>query len=95
MLNWSRWYYGLTHLVVKRGDSKDVASINRFPDGSCWLFMYNTKMEDIWTNDAYTTYHEDYRAAMRIAEKRYGVKAKEPVFGLPKNHPSNPPDTHQ
>ncbi len=88
-IHWTRWYYGLTHLVVKRSNNKDVATIQRFPSGGCTLWMYNTADENPWTDNP-TDYYESVEEAMKIAEKRYGVKGIAPTAALPSNHPNNP-----
>jgi hypothetical protein len=93
--NWSRWYYGITHLEVYKGGSggggSDVATIRRFEDGSCNLWMYNTHDKNLWTGNP-EVYYETVDKAMKDAEERLGVKGLKPVFGLPDNHPSNPPE---
>lgn len=42
-VNWTRWFYGITHLSIYKGGSygggSDVATINRFPDGTCHLWL--------------------------------------------------------
>jgi hypothetical protein len=90
-LQWTRWYYGITHLEIGRGagNGKDMATINRFPDGSCTLGIYNFRQPNIWTgNDS--VYYKTVAEAMRIAEKRYDVKGEIPTAALPTGHPNNP-----
>ena len=93
-IHWTRWFYGVTHLVIDKGGSagggQDVATINRFPDGTCTLWMYNSHDKNLWTDDSRKSYHESVPAAMKIAETRYGVKGVAPVHAMPDNHPNNP-----
>lgn len=77
-LRWTRWYCHITHLTVPRGKNKDVASISRFADAGCTLWLYNTAQEDLWTADN-VTYHKTVAEAMQLAETRYAVKALPPV----------------
>ena len=92
-VNWTRWFYGITHLSIYKGGSygggSDVATINRFPDGTCHLWLYNTHDEKIWTDTSRTTYHKTVEEAMKIAERRYGVKGIKPIHAMPHNHPNN------
>lgn len=97
--NWSRWFYGVTHLEVYKGGStgggSDVATINRFPDGTCTLWTYNTHDKQLWTREENRpVWYDTVPQAMKVAEERLGVKGIPPIYGLPENHPSNPPETH-
>lgn len=95
MHTWSRWYYGITHLEIYKGGfaggGSDVATLERFEDGSCSLWIYNTHDRNLWTESPNnTTQHASFEEAMTAAETRFGVKAKRPDHGLPEDHPCNP-----
>lgn len=94
VFNWTRWFYGVTHISIYRGgyfgNGHDVATIRRFPDGTCHLWLYNTHDKTLRDDYKPKTYHKTVEAAMRKVERHYGIRTIAPTAAMPSNCDSNP-----
>ena len=82
--SWSNWYCDYTHLEIWKGGyfggGSDIATIQIFNDGTCSLWIYNTKDKNMFTeSEVNTTWHKSADEAMTAAETRFGVRAIRPA----------------
>jgi hypothetical protein len=67
-VNWSRWFHKVSHLSIRN----QTATIQRFEDGSCTLWIYHKNDKKLWSE--YPTFlFKTVAGATSEAEKRLGV----------------------